>query len=691
MIELIKYSIALVSLFGLVSAAVVILLKNRSAQNIALAGLFMLLAAMEVSDRLFISSALSFNLSARLSIVLQSLLPGVFLLVSRTYILSGSGVRISGAKIVLGVAAVICFGTAVAIPLDDFFYTPDLAAEQMLFLDPVGFWFNVLLLLSMVAVMIIFEFIFSATTGAARWRIKFEYLGIASIAAVLVFYYSQGLLYRTINMNLLPVRSGVFFLSAAFIAYSKIVRSGDEKVAVSRFIVYRSLTLILVGGYLLALGLIGEGMKYFGETFAKNMLLLILFGTGIFVASLLLSEGVRRKAKVFINKHFYKQKYDYREVWLRFTGSLSMCISLEDAQNTILGLYRDVFGLQGSQLFLRVRNTNKFRLSSSYEMDDTARSVRFSDDLIMYMKNGDRILDPADGEHKLNDDERAFINTVKATLIVPLNSSDGLEGFIVFGSLLAEEELIYEDFDLMKTMARQAALSLRNIRLSEELAEAREIAAVARISSFIIHDLKNLSYTLSLMLENAAEHIGNQEFQKDMLNTLGNTVSRMQTLIQKLRNVPEKDLLNKEMADLMDIAKESVDMLKPLRPNIHINCQGAVSKALVDRDEMRKVALNLLLNASDAVSDGDSITVETGSDSRGSFLTVSDTGVGMTEEFATRYLFRPFRSTKKTGLGIGLYQCKQIVEAHGGSIEVDSKPGRGTVFSVILPQEIKSK
>jgi len=66
-------------------------------------------------------------------------------------------------------------------------------------------------------------------------------------------------------------------------------------------------------------------------------------------------------------------------------------------------------------------------------------------------------------------------------------------------------------------------------------------------------------------------------------------------------------------------------------------------------------------------------------------ITVSDNGCGMSGEFIEKHLFKPFYTTKKKGLGIGLYQCKSIVEAHGGSIKVKSKEGMGTDFTVYLP------
>ena len=105
----------------------------------------------------------------------------------------------------------------------------------------------------------------------------------------------------------------------------------------------------------------------------------------------------------------------------------------------------------------------------------------------------------------------------------------------------------------------------------------------------------------------------------------------------------------------------------------------------IDPDQIQKVVLNLVLNANDAVREGGHITVATGQSDRWVYLAVSDDGCGMSAEFMTRSLFRPFRTTKGQGLGIGLYHSRKIVEAHQGRIEVESEQGKGTTFRVMLP------
>jgi putative PEP-CTERM system histidine kinase len=283
------------------------------------------------------------------------------------------------------------------------------------------------------------------------------------------------------------------------------------------------------------------------------------------------------------------------------------------------------------------------------------------------------------------EDENAFVQKTGTRVLVPLMVKERVEGIVVLGEQLVREKFIYEDYDLMKTLARQAGLSIVNFRLLEELAEAREMAAIARVSSFVMHDLKNLTTNLSLLLDNAKDYMDDPEFRNDMIKTIRNTLIRMKDLIQKLKGVQEKQALNLKPTDLNTVILETVDEISKTRHGVNIVYQGVSAISSVDVEEIRKVILNLILNAIDAAGEKGLVRVEGGANGRSVYIRVSDDGCGMPAEFINNHLFKPFRTTKKSGLGIGLYQCKQIVEAHNGRIEVQSTADRGSVFTVYLP------
>ena len=100
---------------------------------------------------------------------------------------------------------------------------------------------------------------------------------------------------------------------------------------------------------------------------------------------------------------------------------------------------------------------------------------------------------------------------------------------------------------------------------------------------------------------------------------------------------------------------------------------------------------NLIINANDAVGENGEISIETGHNEKWVQVIVRDNGCGMSKEFIEKDLFRPFRTTKKKGMGIGLFHCKTIVEAHGGRIEVESQEGKGTMFEILLPLQTNER
>ena len=247
----------------------------------------------------------------------------------------------------------------------------------------------------------------------------------------LFFYYSQGLLYRTINMNLLPVRSSVFIIASFLIWYSQAFRGSDARVSISRHVFYRSVALLVVGCYLLGLGLIGEGMRYFGEAFGRNVAIVVAFLGGIFLLAVLFSDKARRRAKVYISKHFYANKHDYREEWLRLNNRLSSCATLPDVQEAVLTAYQETFGVSGASLYLLGSDEKRYIRASGHFMPDVPVELHLTEGLRDYFVKQGRVLNLLDREYQLTESERAPLTEARAWLVVPLISNARIEGLAV--------------------------------------------------------------------------------------------------------------------------------------------------------------------------------------------------------------------------------------------------------------------
>lgn len=442
--------------------------------------------------------------------------------------------------------------------------------------------------------------------------------------------------------------------------------------------------LIAVALYLIGFGVTGEGMKHFGSGFQSAMILALVLVSGLGLFGIFLSETVRRKIRVCIHKKFYQNKYDYRNQWLQFTDRLSSSNTSEELLRSIVSGFCETFGMGTGVLFCLNQERDTYTGTVAVSMDAVAITFSSTDEIILSLTNSRWIVDLRDNVTIVqNEQHREFFKEQSACFIIPLHMQKGLDGFILLGRPLNADELYtYEDFDLMRTLARQASSALLNLRLSEQLLCSRELAAMGKVSAFVMHDLKNLVSTLSLSLENAQQYLALPEFQHDLLNSLGITVFRMQTLISRLRELPEKSGLQCSPVDLLQMAHETAALVK----GSALQVTGTRVIADGDRDELQKVALNLMLNAVEATEGNRPVQVEVGEQEL-PYLRVIDQGCGIPDAYLQHVLFTPFMSTKKHGLGIGLYQSKQIVEAHGGSIEVISKLDHGTEFTVWLPKQ----
>ncbi|HEX8352871.1 MAG TPA: ATP-binding protein [Pyrinomonadaceae bacterium] len=235
---------------------------------------------------------------------------------------------------------------------------------------------------------------------------------------------------------------------------------------------------------------------------------------------------------------------------------------------------------------------------------------------------------------------------------------------------------------------------LRELIASE--AESRQFASFMRISAMVSHDLKNAIAGLSMLVSNMEKQFHREEFRADAVESLREATEKLKRTVARLSE-PAKSLSGEyrvaaRRADLVPIIRRVLAVnAEPSRPlyDIEANLPERLV-ATVEPERVENVVENLVINALEAMgAKGGRLTVEAGSlEGDLVFFSVADTGVGMTDEFIRTRLYRPFSTTKTKGIGLGLFTCREVVEAHGGKLEVDSRPGAGTRFRVVLPSRL---
>ena len=263
-----------------------------------------------------------------------------------------------------------------------------------------------------------------------------------------------------------------------------------------------------------------------------------------------------------------------------------------------------------------------------------------------------------------------------------------------------DRDVLLPSSDEMRSLAD--GVNQMTERLRDQLAregEARQFESFIKLSAFLTHDLKNAIEGLSLMVGNMERHFHNPKFRADAMRALTAATDRLRHLVVRISN-PVNTLSGEfkmpRPTDLIPLLRRVLEqMAEPLRETHEIEVRLPSSlMAMADGERIEKVMENLVLNAIEAMGDrGGKLTVEAGpAGGDNVFFSVSDTGVGMNPDFIRRELFHPFTTTKTRGVGLGLYTCREVVRANGGSIEVESKVGSGTTFRVVLASaQIKAR
>jgi putative PEP-CTERM system histidine kinase len=535
------------------------------------------------------------------------------------------------------------------------------------------------------------EHTFRAAIGVYRWRVKFIILGVATVFIARVYTASQVILFKQYLPSFDSVNTASLLIGSCFIL-TGIYRRNIFKVTVypSQQVLQVSLTTVLIGAYLLIIGVFSKLLGGWRGTEAFSFKAFLLVLSLAFLALFLLSERSRDRLRRFISRHLSRPIYDYRSVWLTFTERTASVLSADALSRTLVNWLSDQLHVLSTSVWLSdPSDPHTFLLAASTALGENSNRSISAPHLGEHL--GSQPL-PFDVDHTAEPWASAlkqcFADNFKKAgnrVCVPLAANGHLVGFITLGDRVNGIPLGQQEFDLLQCIADQVGSNLLNLQLSNRLLQAKEMEAFQTIAAFFIHDLKNTASTLNLTLQNLPKHFDNPEFRKDALKAISRSVSHIQELISRLTLFRQKLELSPRDIDLNKVLESTLGCLAgqvPVRTQF-----ASLSPIRADEDQLQKVFTNLLLNAREALKDNGEITLSTSQQNGWAIATVSDNGCGMSADFLTHSLFRPFKTTKKGGIGIGMFQTKTIIEAHKGKIEVDSQPGRGTTFRVFLPEK----
>jgi putative PEP-CTERM system histidine kinase len=646
----------------------------------------------------------------------ECLVPGVWLLFSLCYVRGNYREFLTQSRLLVAVLFIVpivlaIFSRGVMVAGTASFSS---GAEMLFPLTRAGWGLYLVSMLGAILVLIQLEWTFWASVGTMRWRIKFLLLGLGLLFAVRVYTASQAIVLPTqvlVESQLVPmtgpkasaatINAAALLLSCLLILRSLFRSSSEVVIYPPRKGLHKSIAALVAGLYLLIVGVLAKLVQRLGLTgssFPLKAFLILVAVVGVTV--LLLSDRVRLYARRFISRYLQRPIYDYRTVWRRFTEGTASRVTATELCQASVKLAAEIFQALSVSIWLVDDQQQNFEFAASTSLSEAmAEKLRPSrDEAAVIMQAMQRRLEPVDLEYS----EEDWAVTLRrchpsefeeggSRVCVPMVSSGELVGLMILGDRVGGVLFSLEDYDLLNCVGDQIAAGMLNARLSHKLLQAKEMDAFQTMSAFFVHDLKNTASTLNLMLKNLPQHFDNPAFREDALRGIAKSVQHINNLIGRLGVLRHNLQIRPEESDLNEVVSKVLSNWDSVKKIQILRNLAPSPKASFDPEQINKVVTNLVLNATEAVTGDQNIRVETGKSDGWVVLTVADKGCGMTPEFLNRSLFRPFQTTKKDGFGIGMFQSKMIVEAHGGRVEVESVLGEGTTFRVFLPIKKQTK
>lgn len=544
-------------------------------------------------------------------------------------------------------------------------------------------------LLLTVTMLAVIETIYRQS-GNQKWQ--FKPLIIAFGVCLLLDFYllAEAALLGKVNQQTWQARGYVHVMMLPFLVVAvKRIKSWGINVYVSRDIVLQSSLVLAAGVYLCLLAIVGYYLSYIGGNWTTLLqVVFVVFGTALFF-TLVFSDDIRRRYKVFIEKHFFANTFDYREKWVELTRELKKVeIANQNAPSVCLNAWCKAIGYSNGALIKCLPDTLPEVLATTINFPVSTNDLQVVQLYQQKFGNKNWLLDFSDQHDQYVTaikDELAG-NTISFVLLVPFYQNNQLWGCCLLKPLATEHlKLNWELRDYLNAVSEQISSYLFMSEASKTLSENAQFMAFSRMSAFVVHDLKNVKAQIDMLLKNAKRHRHNPEFVDDAFETIEAMQSRLQNMLSQLTQKQSGNIQKKtvQMSQLLSqLIKERCTEHEPL-PTLQVDQD---CELYIDSERFSNILFHLIDNAQQATPSDGSVKIQLNAENDFMVLKIIDSGCGMSAEFIKDRLFKPFDTTKgNAGMGIGAYDAQNFIQQNRGQLIVVSEVDIGSTFTIQLP------
>lgn len=541
------------------------------------------------------------------------------------------------------------------------------------------------------------ESTFRVASAPVRRGFVITFITLFVLLGFATFVLASGLLYSFLPLSklaalILPLCAGSVAIGHGFLRGQLV----DARVPVSRAVVYSSFTAVAAGLYLLSIGLVAQVAEIFHWSPSAVVSLSLAFFAVLLAILLATSRRVQRRVRRFVDHNFYVKKHDFHARWNQVSQALDPGRGEAGIVDSVMELCQQIFYTRDVTLALRDPASPRIRPVRGQGADQPDLVLVPSDPLCRELKatRHSLVLDRDRDKYEflaIYVEEEAWLSGTASEVITPLLVGDELLGVLGLKRAPGHGPFSSEDLDLLDNIACQAAQVLKGIYLAEEVGEARESQLLGQWSSVVLHDMKNQLLPLQGLARNLKTRMDDPAFLRAAVGDLVRLAEQTERIIERLKKVrqvpePRRDRVRLDRLVQLAIDENPAARTPGVQVAVDLDHRSAVAG---DSELLESVVRNIIGNALEALQGQGRLDIRMRRQSNGAegdyiVLSIGDTGPGMTADFIHSRLFKPLATTKPHGTGLGLYQARNIVRAHGGEIWVESLPGAGSRFEIVL-------